>query len=565
MELVFDIEANGLSEVTISKAPTPEVTQVWCIVAMDVNTRQKYQFGPDRIEDGVALLRRADKLIGHNIVMYDIPVLERFYGAIDTELHDTLIISRLMYPDFSKHPLKGNSLASWGKHLGVAKGDYEEGFDSYCLDMLEYCKQDVEVSTAIYEAQLSFVEKNEKHIKLEHMVATIISKQIENGMGFNIDKAEVLEQELLMEKASIEDHLCQEFLPIVEERWSDKTGKRLKDRVEHFNPNSRQQIAKRLNVKYGWDAPLTEKGNPKVDEAVLKKLSYPEAKLLCRSFEITKLYGMLSDWITRSNCSRDGRIHGSINTQGAVTGRMTASQPNLQQVSGDPRARALFRPKDTWVQVGIDASGLEARLLANRMAKWDDGAYGELVLNGDIHTHNQQQAGLAKRDDAKTFFYALIYGAGNQKIGTIINKGIGAGAALKKKFLDNMPALKKLIESCEFQVAKKGTLTLLSGREVPCRSKHSSLNVQIQGDGAMIMKLAIVLFNRAIQTNPMLKDKVKFMATVHDEWQLECDASVADALGAAGVNSIINAGERLGCVVPMDGEYRVGSNWSECH
>ena len=197
------------------------------------------------------------------------------------------------------------------------------------------------------------------------------------------------------------------------------------------------------------------------------------------------------------------------------------------------------------------------------MAQWDDGKYGELVINSDIHTYNQRQAGLSDREGAKTFFYALIYGAGNVKIGKIIGKGVGAGASLKKRFLDNMPALKKLIEKCEFQVAKKGTVTLLDGREVPCRSKHSSLNVQIQGDGAVLMKIALAYLYQDLYNH--YRDKFSLMATVHDEWQIECDPSIAKEVGQAGIKAIKRAGSYLKCKVPMDGEYTIGRNWSECH
>jgi len=563
MELVFDIEANGLNEVVINSNPQPEVDKVWCLIIKDISTGKVRTFRQHNIAKGVDLLRSASKIIGHNIIAYDIPVLERFYGPIDTQPVDTLVVSRLMYPDRKNHPFGGNSLKAWGEYLGLNKIDFGGGFLEFTEEMLEYCIRDVDVSCEIYKYQQKFIEEHPKLIFTEHRVSEIISRQTENGIGFDLEAACRLEQELLMEKADINDTLCREFKPIVIERWSEKTGKRLKDKVEYFNPNSRQQIARRLHDKYGWVAPLTDKGNPKVDEAVLKKLNYPEAKMLSRSFEIEKLHGMLSDWITRASMSRDGRVHGSINPQGAVTGRMTASQPNLQQVSGNPKARALFQPRSGWVQVGIDASGLEARLLANRMHEWDGGEYGNLVINGDIHTYNQKQAGLAERNDAKTFFYALIYGAGNQKIGKIINKGTSAGGQLKKKFLGNMPALKKLIDKCAFQVAKKSTITLLDQREVPCRSAHSALNVQIQGDGAVIMKYALCFLNKTLEDN--YKGRYEFMATVHDEWQIECDPAIAEDVGLAGVQSIKKAGEYLGCYVPMDGEYRVGQNWADCH
>ena len=192
---------------------------------------------------------------------------------------------------------------------------------------------------------------------------------------------------------------------------------------------------KDLIYKYGWTPPWTEKGNPKVDEAVLKTLKYPEAKHLVDYFNNIKLKGQVDDWILRARASRDGRIHGSINPQGTVTGRMTASQPNLQQVSGDKRARSLFIPKEGWLQVGIHASGLEARMLANRMAKYDGGSYGKVVVEEDVHTLNQQAAGLPTRNDAKTFFYGFIYGAGDAKIGKIVNQSAAVGKQLKEKVL----------------------------------------------------------------------------------------------------------------------------------
>ena len=566
VKLVFDIEGNGLAELTIEKeAPVIEATRVWCMCAMDVDTGKMYTFLEHEMEAGVDLLRSADVIIGHNIIQYDIPLLERLYGIINTRAYDTLIVARLMYPgNRGDHPFGGNSLRAWGEYLKCSKIQYDLGFEDYNPDMVKYCKQDVVVTKKIFDYQVAsgFLSGYGTSIKLEHDVAKIISEQMCHGIGFDLNAADRLEHDLLMEKVLIEDEMSEVFPTITEERWSDKTGKRLKDKVTHFNPGSRKQIADRLHNKYGWIAPKTDKGNPKVDAGVLKELSYPEAETLVRYFDIIKLLSQLRDWILRSTHSRDGRIHGYVNTQGTVTGRMTASQPNLQQVSGDPRARALFVPRDGWVQVGIDASGLEARLLANRMAGWDDGDYGQTVLNGDIHTVNQKAAGLSTRDDAKTFFYALIYGAGDGKIGQLVGKKARDGKIVKDKFLKNMPALKNLIDNCHFQVAKKNTITLLDGREVPCRAKHKALNVQIQGDGAVIMKLAQTKLSKSLEK---FKHRVAFMATVHDEWQLECEPDIADEVGRLGVDAIIDAGFDLGCTVQMNGDYRVGKNWSQCH
>ena len=561
MKLVFDIEANGLNELILDRKgnATPAGTKVWCLVAKDIETEKVYTFTEDNIELGVQLLRKSDLIIGHNIILYDIPMLERTYGKINTPTFDTLVVSKMMYPEKSSHPLGGNSLECWGRHIGVEKTNYTGGFDFFSQEMLDYCIQDVHVNAKIYNRQKEFANKYSKSVWLEHEVTTIIAKQISNGIGFALDKAEALHIDLLLEKCSIEDSLREVFPTKVEERHSEKTGKRLKDRITVFNPGSRKQIAERLQDKYNWIPPQTDKGNPKVDEEVLKRLKFPEVKMLIDYFNITKLMGQVSDWIKRAENSRDGRIHGSINPQGTVTGRMTASQPNLQQVSGDKRARSLFIPRDKWVMVGADASGLEARMLATRMMQYDNGSYANVILTDDIHTVNQKAAGLPSRDLSKTFFYGLIYGAGDAKIGKIINQSAHMGKKLKESYFSKLPAIKKVIDDVKYQVSKKGTVTLLDGREVPCRSEHSALNVQLQGDGAIVMKLAQVLLNRKIA-----KLNARFMATVHDEWQLECEPSIADTVGQMAVDSIQEAGEKLGCM-QLDGEFRVGKDWSETH
>ena len=563
--IAIDIEANGLNELVLDRKGSViyEADTIWCIAMVDVDTGKCMSFGLDGIEDAVRIMRDASLLIGHNIVLYDIPIVRRLYGPVDTPLYDTLVVSRIMYPDKRTHPLGGNSLQCWGEYLGCKKDDYNGGWDSYSEEMRKYCEQDTLVASKIFHAQKSFVSANSKVVKLEHLVSNIIADQIENGFGFDVEAAIDLEEHLLFEKSEIEDNMRLIFPDKIEIRYSEKTGNRLKDKVTVFNPSSRKQIAERLTERYGWNPPKTEKGNPKVDAEVLKKLKYPEAKELVRYFDIVKTMGFLKDWIDRAEKSRDGRIHSSVNPQGTVTGRMTSSQPNLQQVTSDPRIRSLFVPREGWVQVGIDASSLEARMLANRMSDWDNGEYGKVVTDGDIHQTNMEASGIQSRPQVKTFFYGFIYGAGDAKIGQIIGKNAKAGKELKERFLDNLPALRRLIDSTRFQSSKKGTIKLLDGREVPCRSEHSSLNVQLQGDGAVVMKLAQCIFYDKLRTQ--YKGKFSFMATVHDEWQLECDPEIADDVGKLGVNSIIEAGDRLGCTIPLDGEYKVGNNWWDCH
>lgn len=564
--IIFDIEANGLTEVILNSKgqASKEADTVHCMVTYNIDTDTFSEYGPCEIEDGIEELRNADLLIGHNIVMYDLPLLERLYGDIDIKTLDTLIISKLMYPDKSQHPLGGNSLECWGNDLGYPKLDYDGGWEAFSESMIKYCRGDVALNKKIFDKQQQFIKDNCKVVRFEHIVSKIIAEQTSNGFSFNLDKGKELLLELGSQTDAIRQDLKEIFPPVIEERVSDKTGNRLKDKITIFNPGSRKQIAERLYTKYGWKAPQTEKGNPKVDEAVLKKLKFPEAKRLVEYFYSIKLMGQVTDWVARASNSRDGKIHGSINPQGTVTGRMTASQPNLQQVSGDKRARSLFIPRTGWTQVGIDAQGLEARMLANRMYPYDRGSYAKIVLEKDIHDENQKLAGLPSRTAAKTFFYGFIYGAGDAKIGKIVGQSAAQGKSLKEKFLQKLPALNKVIQNCKFQVNKSGTIELLDGRKVPCRSIHAALNVQLQGDGAVIMKLAQCILDREIKKQGY-QDRAKFMATVHDEWQLEVQPDLANTIGELGCYSIEEAGRRLDCRIKLEGDFRTGRSWAECH
>lgn len=568
MKLVFDIEGNALLEVTQpkqkSKPLQKEATKVWCVCCLDIDTNETYNFKPNEIDSAVRLLRQADLLIGHNIIEYDIPLLERLHGPIETEVFDTLIVSRLKYPDIQNHPFGGNSLDSWGYHLGNEKIEYKDGFDSFNQNMFKYCKQDVQVNALVYKELRDFADKNPGPVKLEHDVAKIIAKQTANGISFDLHGANQLEQDLSIEKADLYDKLCTSFPPIVEEqRYHKTTGKPLKRNIEHFNPTSGLQIARRFGEKYNQKFALSDKDNPVVTTEVLKKLKHPEAKLILDYRAIDKITQQLTDWRGRAALSRDGKIHGSVNTQGCVTGRMSASQPNLQQVNGDPRARRLFMPRKGWVQVGIDAAGLEARILANRLYRWDNGKYATEVLEGDVHTANQKAMALSSRADAKQFLYALVFGAGDEKMGKIVGGNVHAGRKAKEMFFKANPAFLQLLENVKFQVAKKGTVQLLDKREVPCRSDHKALNLQIQGDGAVLMKVALRdFYNKLID---MFESQCAFMATVHDEWQVECDPTIADMVGKLGVSCIEMAGQDLGCSVAMSGEYKIGKDWSECH
>ena len=548
--LLFDIEANALHDPTV----------VHCIAIAEVGHKPRLYYG-EGVQEAVNRLVAAPSICAHNGMMYDVPVIERLYGVKLPYCHDTLIWSRFLYPDMYNHPCgtgKPNSLKKWGLFFGHEKGDYGGGWDEYNDDMGTYCIRDVEVLDRIVTHLRPMTRPFKFALKLEHVVAKRLFAQIQHGICFDVESAERLLGELLTEQAAIDDEFAVIFEPL---------PKQLKTKVKYisFNPNSGKMFAARLKSKYEWKATkFTEKGNIIMDAVVLATLPYPEARLMQRRQLIKKRIEALTNWIKAYEARGDQRIHGWVNSIGAVSHRMSHSGPNLAQVPrvGSPygeECRALFRPTAGRVMVGADLSGIELRLLSNRMWEYDDGEYAEIVVNGDPHTFNQEAAELAERPKAKNGIYCLLYGGGDEKLGNVVGRP-GEGKEVRATWMKNIPALAKVIAHVKGMTKKHGYVVLLDGRRAPVRSPHMALNTQIQGDAAVLHKMAMVL------ACSKLRDwDCDMLLNIHDEQQYECDPGIAEDVGKLLVGCMEEAGKILKVRTPITGEYKVGYNWKETH
>jgi DNA polymerase I-like protein with 3'-5' exonuclease and polymerase domains len=509
-------------------------------------------------------LEVCDLIIMHNGINFDAPCLRKNWNVTMklSQVYDTLVASRLLNPSLED----GHSLDAWGKRLGFLKGDFSDWDAGATPEMEEYCIQDTLVTAKLYNhlvVTLQSEKFSQRSIDLEHNVQAIITKQEENG--FRLDEAKSLQLlSLLKTKLDVIQSEMQIIFPpkITSGRVHKTSGKPLRDITEAFNPGSRKQIAERL-IEKGWKPKKhTEKGSVIVDEAVLETLDYPEAKTLAEYMMLQKRIAQIESWLDAMGS--DSRVHGRVITNGAVTGRMTHMSPNMAQVpnSGSPYGmdcRELWTVEKGNKLVGIDASGLELRMLAHYM---NDDVYTHEVVSGDIHTTNQTAAGLQTRNQAKTFIYAFLYGAGSTKIGTVVGGSAKEGQKLIDSFLQNTPKLKELREKVARIYAQKGRLQGLDGRQLLVRSEHSALNTLLQGAGAIVMKQALVLLDKELKK---AKIKYKFVANVHDEWQVEVEESRAEEVGNMGVIAIEEAGVVLNMRCPLDGEYKVGYNWKETH
>jgi DNA polymerase-1 len=451
-----------------------------------------------------------------------------------------------------------------------------EAYKGECYDkphmglLAVYCERDIDVTALLYHHLVAETEAqkfSQESVELEHAVAAIVAKQERNGFKLDIPYATVLLTTVKGKLDSIYESMQERWPPYTVERVSEKTGKPLKPATVVFNPGSRQQIGDKL-IELGWEpTTFTPTGQPIVDEGSLAGCKLPEALLISEYLMLQKRVAQIESWLEA--VEDDGRVHGRVTTNGAVTGRMTHSGPNMAQI---PNSGSVFGPecRECWsvdegnVLVGADASGLELRMLAHYMK---DDNYVATVVNGssedgtDVHSVNQRAAGLSTRADAKTFIYAFLYGAGNAKIGSIVGGSAKAGGKLKEKFLQQTPALRKLIDAVA-SIAAGGSVPGLDGRRIWVRSEHAALNSLLQSAGAIVMKKALVLFDAKIRHN---KWPVKIVANVHDEWQWETKESYAKITGEAAVQSIVEAGEFYKLRCPLNGEYKYGKSWRETH
>ncbi len=603
--LIFDIETNAIDNFVTLEG----LKDIFCVSIFDPRAGRVDTFSKEDVPAGLKLLSNADVIVGHNIVGFDIPAIQKLFPKWKPSglVRDTLVIAKLfdanirdvdILKKWVPPKLTGShSLKSWGIRLGVEKGEFgsaPEAFDCWSEELCRYCEQDVFVTSHLYDHQEKKYDLSIEAVIIEHEFASVIRKQEMVGFCFDTKSAHDLHCVLVSHKIKIEKGLENLFPPRVEilktpQYYEDlKTGRQFllkgdappsiaktlrpgppRERVYPFNPRSRDQIANGLINKYGWKPTVkTPEGKPRVDEAVLSTLDYPEAKHLSEYLMLSKRLGQLSDgaeaWL---KVEKGGRIHGRVNTNGAITGRCTHNSPNISQVPNSHapygrECRALFTAAKGLKLVGIDASGLELRCLAHYMGRYDSGTYARIILEGDIHTNNQEAAGLATRNQAKTFIYAFCYGAGDEKIGKIVGGTREEGRALKRRFLSKTPALSNLRADINKSMEARSTLIGIDGRPLYIRSPHSALNALLQSAGAVIMKKATTIADRVLRFRGI---EVEQVAHIHDEIQYQCTESNAEEVGKIVCQSIKESGEFFNFRCSLAGEYKVGNTWADTH
>ena len=543
MRAIVDIETDAI-----------DATVIHCIVARDYDNGTEWSWVGEECHEFVSWAKNVEQFIMHNGISFDAPVLNRLIGSTIQlrQIRDTLIESQLFNPVREG----GHSLKAWGERLSDTKIEFKE-FDYYTPEMLEYCKQDVRLTHKVaQQLDKEGVKFSTKSIRLENCVRAIVDQQEKNGFTLNLRGAMMLLSELQEEEEGLVATATEMFPP---------KELQLKTKIKYipFNIASRKQIAERLMAK-GWKPTKhTDKGNVIVNEETLSHIKMPEAQMFSRFFLLQKRTGMLKSWI--KECHDDDKVRGRVMTLKTITGRMAHNSPNMAQVpaSYSPygkefRSLWTISDPDNYNLIGTDASGLELRCLAHYMK---DKEYIHEVVNGDVHTANMKMAGLTNRDQAKTFIYAFLYGAGPAKIGKVVGGGAAQGRELIESFLSNMPALKKLRTQVT-EAATQGSIKGLDGRWLQIRSEHAALNTLLQGAGAIICKEWLVQMTKQINE---MKLNAKLVGSIHDEYQFEVSIEDTPQFCEITKQAILDTEKILGVICPLDSEYKVGKTWAETH
>jgi len=429
-------------------------------------------------------------------------------------------------------------------------------------------------------------------VELEMTMARIMAEQEASGFRFDRDAAERVRSELNAEVDQLKSTIQQRFrfVPgkVFTPKRTDKkngyvSGAPMTKLIE-FNPTSRQHIAWALQThRDARFTRVTETGKPKVDEATLSEmrdialqqdnaLLHEECEMFIKLLTLQKHLGQLSEgtnsWF--NTVEDDNCIHHSCSLA-TQTGRNAHRGPNLGQVVSAPWARQLFIPHPGMVMVGADLEGLELRALGHYLSRFDDGAFADVVVNGDIHQQNADRVGCSRRD-VKTITYAFIYGAGDQKLGHSLHPELSdaqkknLGSELRRKFLDAIPGLEPLIDAVKQKVRNKGQLRGLDRRPIFCRAEHASLNYLLQSAGAILSKRWVVISQQNLD-DAGLTYNIDYTrcAYVHDEQQLSVLPVEADRVASLLVEAAPRAGEYYKFRVPITAASSIGDNWASTH
>ncbi len=573
-------------------------TRIWCAVFIIIATGQVVKcVGHQEIKRFIDEAPKESRWVGHNAISFDVPQLNRLLGCSMSlsRVVDTLVLSYLFNPKLPG----GHSLEAYGDRLKHPKLHVDIGFDKFTPELLERCVGDCLLGVKVFKAlvdKMTRIGYSEKSCALEHRIRSIVDRQQEYGWFFDTVAAKDLYERLRRSEEQLGVSIKELFGRTLKsqgtytyrtradgspyasyERHLD-TYDKLTHRsdgtyevfsYEDFNIGSPVQRLARLEGLGYRPVKLTKGGNPSVDEESLVEFAnssgIKEVQAIADWLVINGRANMINTWL--NNVGPDSRIHGRVFTCGAGSRRMTHSAPNTANIPGNgakygEECRSLWTVADRDRQciVGHDAKAAQMRMFGHYL---NDPATARLYIEGDPHQHNADAVGIERRL-VKNVFYAMIFGAYDPKLASTagFTSNLKAeGARIREALYKTTPGLERLTKEIGYEFkAQHGRLKCIDGGYVLCPNESAALNYKIQSAEACLMKQATIFIDERAQHLDHHK-----IGDIHDEGQDECVKEDAEELGKIKVQAIRDAGEELRFTVPMDGDYKIGSDWSMTH
>jgi len=608
--LCVDIETNGF---------LPDVDKIWCMVTINADTGETKSFSDydsdlPSLKEGLDYICTADIIFGHNIIGYDLPVIQHIKGWTlpdNVKVIDTWILSQLVqYKRDHKHGLEG-----WGSNLGFPKLEFSE-FDSYSKDMLKYCIRDVELNVKVYKKLAADANKIitkypmfAKGMNVEMEFAKLEVGIRRNGWLFDMNNAVKLLEEINGKLTDIEHVLepkigmrCIKVDGINETKtpaWR-KDGCYTVATVKHFGYTQESgreerpiqgeyarisfeqgkvgsiEVVKDYLYSIGWvpDEWNVEKINnkfvnksPKLTESSLKLLG-PEAMMISDYYTIRSRKGILEGWINESQ--RSNRLHGRMWTIGTPTFRcrheVVANLPSVDSVYGK-EMRSLLTCEEGTSIVGADSAGNQMRGLCHYLR---NNEFTNEVINGDVHQRNADALGVSRKL-AKPFLYAFLFGGGPGKLGLILSGKTDAklGKQALDKFQDSIPGMKQLKDklSAEFNSTSemfgkdKAFIRGIDGRIIFVSSEHQVLNYLLQTLEGVTCKAAAVYLKKKLTEK---KIHHYFALHYHDEVAVIVKDEYAEEVAEYAIEAFTEAPKEFG-IMCMNGSSHIGKNYAAVH
>ncbi|SMY17950.1 DNA polymerase I [Photobacterium aquimaris] len=354
---------------------------------------------------------------------------------------------------------------------------------------------------------------------------------------------------------------------------------------EEFNLSSPKQLQAILFEKMGLPViKKTPSGTPSTNEEVLQELAldYPLPKLLLEYRGLAKLKSTYTDKLPKMVNVATGRVHTSYHQSGTVTGRLSSSEPNLQNIpvrnQEGRRIRQAFVAKPGYKILAVDYSQIELRIMAHLSG--DEALLNAFREGKDIHAATAAEIlGLAiddvtteQRRRAKAINFGLIYGMSAFGLAKQLDMGRNEAQDYMNVYFERYPGVLEYMESTRNHAAEQGYVETLFGRrlylpDIKARNglrrkaaERAAINAPMQGTAADIIKLAMIAVDEWVQQQP--QDQVSLLMQVHDELVFEVEASALDSV-TEKVRQLMEQAATL--AVPLIAEAGSGDNWDQAH